>query len=229
MAIQHLKDRNLDAVMVYATDYSELVSKGENEQLGFKKSTSLLNEGIISICAFANKHGGRVLFGIADDGTVLGQTVSDDILKNISNSIKLNTEPRLFPVVEKITLDGRDCIAVTIEESPIKPHTAFGRPYMRIGTTNQQLDQASYIQLLENRYNGYGFDHLPIDHASLNDIDPDTVRHFLELANENRSLGESLYLPLDNALEKLELMKGGKLTRCCSAKIPANSSTGITK
>ncbi|HHG85034.1 MAG TPA: ATP-binding protein, partial [Bacteroidetes bacterium] len=153
------------------TNYSDIIKTGENEQLEFKKSTASLKEAIISICAFANKHGGTVVFGVKDDGTVVGQTVSDDTVKNIANSTKLNTEPRLFPQVEKISIDGRHCVAVTIEESPLKPHTAFGRPYIRVGATNQMMDQQTYIHFLEARYNGYGFDHHLMDGPTIKDID----------------------------------------------------------
>ena len=132
--------------------------KKENEQLEFKKSTGLLKEAVISACAFANKNGGAIYFGIKDNGEVLGQMVSDDTLKNIANTIKLNTEPRLFPTVEEIEIEGKSCIKVTVEESPLKPHTAYGRPYIRVGTSNQQIDQAAYRHYLESRFNGYGFD-----------------------------------------------------------------------
>ncbi len=195
------------------SEISSLITAGENEQLEFKKSSSLLKEAIVSICAFANKNGGTVIFGVSDNGTVTGQMVSDDTLKNIANSIKLNTEPRLFPQVAKATIEGKDCILVSIEESPLKPHTAFGRPYLRIGATNQQMDQATYTHFLESRYNGYGFDHQWLENASLKDIDEDTVAHFLALANDTRNLGESLYQPVEQTLEKLDLLKMGKLTR----------------
>ena len=194
-------------------DILSIIRTGENEQLEFKQTTSLLKEAIISICAFANKNGGTIIFEVTDNGTVTGQTVSDDTLKNIANSIKLNTAPRLFPQVEKTTIEGKDCILVSIEESPLKPHTAFGRPYIRVAATNQQMDQATYAHFLEARHNGYGFDHQLMENASLKDIDEDSVANFLTLANETRNLGESLYQPIEQTLEKLDLMKQGKLTR----------------
>ena len=194
-------------------EYTALINSGESEILEFKKTTRLLKEGIISICAFANKSGGRLIFGVQDDGKILGQTVSDDTLKNIANSIKLNTEPRLFPQVEKVKLEGKSCVLVTIEESPLKPHTAYGRPYIRVGSTNQQMDQGVYSHYLEAKYNGYGFDQQLEETASISDIDEDTVLKFLDMANNTRNLNESLYLPIQQILEKLELVKTGNLTR----------------
>lgn len=62
----------------------ELLAGGESQLVEFKKSTSLLPEAIETVCAFANQHGGYLIFGIDDEGKVLGQQVADDTLKNIA-------------------------------------------------------------------------------------------------------------------------------------------------
>ncbi|MEM6317871.1 MAG: RNA-binding domain-containing protein [Bacteroidota bacterium] len=191
----------------------KIVQSGENEQVEFKKSTGQLKEAVISACSFANKSGGTIFFGIKDDGTIIGQTVTDDTLKNVANTIKLNTEPRLFPTVETQLIDSKTCIQVTVEESPLKPHTAYGRPYIRVGASNQQIDQANYQYLIEKRLNGYGFDYQIVPEATIKHIDPDTVQSFMEAANINRALGESIYQPIDQILTKLGLIIEGKLTR----------------
>jgi hypothetical protein len=49
----------------------------ESEKLEFKKTTAELHEGVISMTAILNKHGGGELyFGIRNDGTPLGKTES---------------------------------------------------------------------------------------------------------------------------------------------------------
>ena len=48
----------------------------ESETLELKKSTSELKEAIIAISAMLNKHGrGEVIFGIEDNGKVVGQGI----------------------------------------------------------------------------------------------------------------------------------------------------------
>jgi len=45
----------------------------ETETTEFKKSTSELKSGVMSIAAILNKHGkGELYFGIKNDGTVVG-------------------------------------------------------------------------------------------------------------------------------------------------------------
>lgn len=192
---------------------SDLIQKGESENVEFKKSTSLLREAIETICSFANGHGGYLIFGIDDDGTVLGQQISDDTIGNIANAVKLNTDPKLYPSIEKVELEEKECILVTIEESPLKPHLAYGRAFLRVGATNQKLDRERYEYLLQQRFNGYGFDHQIQKGANINDIDHDLLFEFLEIANSVRNVNESLLLPPDIILQKLDLSKDGQVTK----------------
>ena len=104
-------------------------ANGESEGIEFKRSTSLLKEAIQTLCAFANHKGGVLYFGVADDGKIIGQTVTDDTLKNVANSIKLNTNPKLYPQVEGLNL--RDSVRVCVEQSPLKPHVAYGSALVR--------------------------------------------------------------------------------------------------
>ena len=109
-------------------DFHQELANGESEGIEFKRSTSLLKEAIQTLCAFANHKGDVLYFGVADDGKVIGQTVTDDTLKNIANSIKLNTDPKLYPQVEKVEFAGKFCVRVCVEQSPLKPHVAYGIP-----------------------------------------------------------------------------------------------------
>lgn len=193
-------------------DYLQIISNGESETVEFKKSTSLLRECIETICAFANTRGGIVFFGISDSGEILGQQVTDDTLRNIANSIALNTEPKLYPSVTKKEIDGKFCAVVAIEESPLKPHLAYGRPYIRVGTSTQRTDRNYYEMLLLQRYNGYGFDYIIQKSAKLTDIDSESVFEFLEMANTNRNSNISLVSPINEVLQKLDLMKGDDIT-----------------
>lgn len=49
----------------------------ESEKKELKKSTSELKEAVISIAAILNKHKkGELYFGINNDGTIIGQTIT---------------------------------------------------------------------------------------------------------------------------------------------------------
>jgi ATP-dependent DNA helicase RecG len=62
-----------------------LVAQGESENLEFKSSTGSLSSGMQTVCAFLNsKDGGIVIFGIKDNGQIVGQEVTDKTRKEIS-------------------------------------------------------------------------------------------------------------------------------------------------
>ena len=60
------------------------VEAGESVTLELKRSTGQLNAAGKTLCAFLNAEGGKILFGVADDGTVVGQEVSDKTRREIA-------------------------------------------------------------------------------------------------------------------------------------------------
>ena len=73
----------------------------ETEQVEFKKSTGELKEGIISIVSILNKHErGDLYFGVKNNGDVIGQEISDTTMRDVSQAIRANIKPPIYPVVE---------------------------------------------------------------------------------------------------------------------------------
>ena len=104
----------------------------ESEVMEFKKTTSELKEAIVSIVSILNKHqSGKLYFGIKDNGEIVGQDVSSKTLREVSKTISENIEPKIYPTVNKIKLDDKECILVEFEGDDI-PYLAFGRAYMRV-------------------------------------------------------------------------------------------------
>jgi ATP-dependent DNA helicase RecG len=64
-----------------------LVAKGEGAQLEFKRSTGELREALQTVCAFLNGDGGTVVFGVRPDGTLIGQEVSDQTLREMTQAM----------------------------------------------------------------------------------------------------------------------------------------------
>ena len=109
----------------------------ENETLEFKRSTSELKEAIISIVAILNKHGnGKLLFGVKNDGTIIGQDISEKTLRKISKAISDHIEPKIYPKIEKQKTDDKNCIAVEFQGQDI-PYYAYGRAYKRVADENR--------------------------------------------------------------------------------------------
>lgn len=131
--------------MVYVAEYED----SEN-----KTSLSEWKEAIITLAAFATASGGVVHFGIYLDGRRIGIQLGKNTLENLANDIKRNTDPPVFPSIQ---VDGDETSAivhVSVEESPIKPVWAFGKPYKRVGRTNQSLsrDETQRLKIGDSSY-----------------------------------------------------------------------------
>ncbi len=114
----------------------------ESEKLEFKKTTAELKEGIISMAAILNKHGsGEVFFGIRNDGMVLGQTVTEKTLRDISQAVSNHMEPQLFPKIELVYLDDKQCIRVEFTGTET-PYFAYGRAYIRVADEDKVMPPA---------------------------------------------------------------------------------------
>ncbi len=78
----------------------------ESETIELKTSTSELKEAIISIASILNKHRqGEMYFGVKDNGTVLGQTVTANTIRDISRAISEHIEPKIFPKISEVVLE----------------------------------------------------------------------------------------------------------------------------
>lgn len=75
-------------------DIKAMIAAGESEVLEFKASFG--KDVIVSLAAFANTHGGRVIIGVADDGKVRGVNVGRETLQRYLNEIKTATYPKLL-------------------------------------------------------------------------------------------------------------------------------------
>lgn len=120
----------------------------ESETVELKKSTSELKEAVISTVAMLNKHQlGEVIFGIRNDGTAVGQQVSDKTIRDISKAIADNVEPKIYPVIAQVTIDGRQCIKLQVAGKD-HPYYAYGRAYIRVGDEDRQLSARELENLI---------------------------------------------------------------------------------
>jgi ATP-dependent DNA helicase RecG len=198
--------------MIEESYIRKLIEQGEGEHIEFKSSTTLIREITHALCGFANKSGGEILVGVKEDGQIVGQQVSDDTLTYLSNTIKLNTDPKLFPAISKVEIEGKTIIYLRIGESPLKPHLAYGRSYIRTGASTMQISRDEYNLYLLKLQNGYGFDYQYREDASLSDINEAAIYSFVEIANEVRNVNINLTVKPMELLESLSLAKQGKLT-----------------
>ena len=190
----------------------------ETEQREFKKSTSELKEGVISIASILNKHGqGELYFGVKNNGDVIGQEVSESTARDVSQAIRANIKPAIYPVVEKQNYGERTVVYVKFEGKQ-RPYLAYGIPRIRIADEDIVMDQDKYNEMLHERENRIASWETQVSRYSVADIDKDVFASYLRKA---RQVGR---ITLDNdnpqdILTKLELVEGERLLNAFAHRI----------
>ncbi len=189
---------------------NELLKTGESEEVEFKKSTAQLEKGLRAVCGFLNHLGGDVYFGI-DKDKVVGQQVSDQTLKSITQKIRQKIKPETCPEITVIETDKGNIIKVHVKEGMDKLYYLSGVPYKRTGTENVIIPPEEIERIiLEKRKKNW--DSEICEGASLKDIDEEKVKWFLEEAKHKRGLAIPKNTEIKEALMRLNLSRNGKLT-----------------
>ena len=176
----------------------------ESETIEFKKSTSELEEAVVSIASILNKHGkGTLYFGIKDDGTIIGQQVGKETLRDVSRKIAERIEPKIFPRIRTTKIYGKTCIKVDFKGAHA-PYFAYGRVHMRVADADRQLTARELEQMiLHKNKDSLRWDTEPCAQANLSDISVHKIKTFTTASGLN-------YDSVRNVLAKLKLLSGSK-------------------
>jgi ATP-dependent DNA helicase RecG len=191
----------------------ELIKKGESEKVEFKPSLSQTDKIMESFSAFSNTKGGIVIIGVSDKSEVLGIDIGKKTLESLANKIKQSTDPKVYPSIHVEEIDDKDkqVVVIEVEEGKQKPVLAFGRAFKRVGKTNQKLGYEEIRNIAIETSKVYWNERI-CGRADLEDIDEEKVKWFLRRAKYERRLELDPETPVREALEKLELLREGKLT-----------------
>jgi len=180
----------------------------ESDTLEFKKSLSLIEPALKSVCGFLNHHGGVISFGRLNTGAIVGVDPTDHSLRKLSQQITSRIKPEITPDIRVVEEQGKHLIVVTLQEGTSKPYFLDGIAYIRTGTENRVMppDELKRIILSEH---AVPWDDKPCRGATLDDIDAPSVRTFLERVQKERRFDADPSIPVNIALEKLGVMNGG--------------------
>lgn len=182
----------------------------ENATLELTKSTSELKEGVISIVSILNKHGfGELYFGIKNDGIVAGQEISEKTLRDISQSISENIEPKIFPEINVVKIEDKNCIYVKFSGNE-KPYYAFGRAYKRVGDEDRKLSAKEIENIILKKHTESIRWESQFSKKSTAMLNEDIVRKFIKKANDVGRL-EFAHENMEVTLRKLGLIENNSL------------------
>ena len=122
----------------------QLVSKGESQEVEFKRSLSLTKEGLQALCGMINtdKAHGAVIFGVEDNGTIVGIEPGnvDTAQRSLVQCIGDTFEPRLHCKIKMSVCDGMSLLILeAIRDKNISFYEYDSRAWIREGTTTRCL------------------------------------------------------------------------------------------
>lgn len=182
----------------------------ETEILEFKRSTGELKEAVNSICAILNKHQhGELYFGIKPNGVPVGQTVTEESLRDVSQKIANCIEPRIYPEVRKVVLNGKECIYVKFEGKQV-PYFASGIARIRVADEDCVMSPEEITELLlKSGREGNRWENL-VSNRLINDVDEELLKRYTNQANEAGRITIG-YTDKETVLNQLELTEGNRL------------------
>lgn len=142
----------------------KIILEGEGATLDFKNRITNQEKIAKTLVAFANNKGGRLLVGVADDGTIKGVKSEDEEKYMLTQAASLYCKPAIDISFEEVYIDDRIVLVAEVKESSAKPHYALGEDkkwwvYIRIQDKSilaskivvdvlkrETLDQGAFIE-----------------------------------------------------------------------------------
>ena len=185
----------------------------ETATLEFKQQLS--KSYLKTVSAYANYGTGKIIFGIADDGTPVGLADPQDTCLRIEHAINdsIDPVPRFELAIEGDTRTG----TLTVHEGPDKPYLSSGRAYRRTDTSTVEVSRLEYGRLVLTG------EHVSFDALVAKEQD-------LAFGHLEKELASKLGLkPLDqNSLISLELMTpSGEYCNAAALLADSNHFPGI--
>ena len=185
----------------------------ETATLEFKQQLS--KSYLKTVSAYANYGTGKIIFGIADDGTPVGLADPQDTCLRIEHAINDSIDP--VPRFELAIEGDTRTVTLTVHEGPDKPYLSSGRAYRRTDTSTVEVSRLEYGRLVLTG------EHVSFDALVAKEQD-------LAFGHLEKELASKLGLkPLDqNSLISLELMTpSGEYCNAAALLADSNHFPGI--
>jgi len=194
-------------------ELKKLVSQGESNTLELKKSTAQLRRAAETLCGMLNGSGGVVLLGVAPNGRIVGQEISDKTLREVADILGKFEPPAAINQTRVDIEDDKEVLVLEAIPNPeLRPYVFDGRPYQRRGPTTRVMAQETYQRLLTDRSHGrMRWENQSAQGHSLSDLDHEEILRTVRLGIAAGRLPESTGGDIADILTRLELIKNNRL------------------
>lgn len=131
---------------------------GEGISVEFKRRVPQPERIAKELVALTNTHGGRIVLGVDDDGTILGIDHASEEEFLLRQAIEAHCRPPVDYQTERVVVEPRcDVLVVRIPESSMKPHRVItdgdeeGSAYVRVEAKSVEASAETMEELQEQK------------------------------------------------------------------------------
>ena len=146
-----------------------------NESQNVEYKETWHDEYLKWICGFANAQGGRIYIGVNDKKEVVGVDDSKRLMEDIPNKVVMSMGIKVD--VNLLASAQHEYIEIAVPPSNM-PISYKGKYYYRMGSTMQELTGTALQDFIMQKM-GRSWDDVPIEHATLDDIDRQAIDFFI--------------------------------------------------
>ena len=139
-------------------ELEQLVALGEGISVEFKRRVPRPERIAKELVALTNTHGGRIVLGVDDDGTILGIDHASEEEFLLRQAIEAHCRPPVDYQTERVVVEPRcDVLVVRIPESSMKPHRVItdgdeeGSAYVRVEAKSVEASAETMEELQEQK------------------------------------------------------------------------------
>lgn len=196
--------------------FLELCKCGETSRVQFKREFSSQIKIAQEMVAFANSHGGDILFGVEDKtGVLMGLTYQQlqDTSLEVGNTANEQVKPAIYIETDVVKANDQHFLICHIEEGRNKPYkTNNGDIWVKQGADKRRVTENSEILSLFQDSGSFHAEEQAVQGTSINDIEMSYVREYF-LKVYDKAI-EDFSQPLDRMMKSLGIMSAnGELTR----------------
>ncbi len=136
----------------------------ESKTIEFKRDLS--RSFLKTVSAYANFVSGDILFGVGDDGEVIGVGDTDSFCRDLENMINDSISPMPRFTLETRTRGGRDVVVLHVFHGKDKPYLYKGKAYRRSDTSDVEVDRIELNRLVLEGQN-LSFEEMPSKNQAL--------------------------------------------------------------
>ena len=155
------------------------------------------------------------MIGVAPDGKVNGQQVSDNTMREVAAMLG-RFEPPARIDIERVDV-GEGRTVIVLDAPSAREHAPFifeSKPYRRVGSTTTVMAQEEYARLLLDRnHSRHRWENQPAVGVRLEELDHEEILRTRQTAIEQRRLSAGTSMDVGDILDRLGLRIEGKITQ----------------